>query len=348
MAELETFGAVPSKVVHIPTCMRDPSGMSIAEYLPAVGRGGGQGHPLWKNVPGRLRRFFAQGFRYDAAKGVCILKNVPRSTENACAFALLEAVGIASRTDVGERGSGGLLALDQTIAGVSDACLLHHWHNTGACCGCGSRDHMVEACTRQNEGLPGIRALREKMVVAEDALRTAQAAAQDTESALHAAQDRARAGQDAVSDGSHVEVGRGRGATSRCGGASATVISRRIDPPRRAQATLTLQAALAAIWTASRIGESNALEEGARCIAYSPVEHVSWLASAVLSNASSKHGAIEIVFPFQSMDFARLSAMQLANVLAQSRWESLGFLWTRYMRVRRGNYMSSGATHRTP
>ena len=182
------------------------SGKRLAEYLPAVSRGGGQQHPLWKNVPGRLRRFFAQGFRYDAAKGVCILKNVPRGAENACAFALLEAVGIESGTDVGERVSGGLLALDQTIAGVSDACLLHHWHNTGACCGCGSRDHLIQPCTVQNEGLPGIRALRENLAVAEDALRTARAAAQDAENALHSAQDRAHAAQDAVSDGSHVEV----------------------------------------------------------------------------------------------------------------------------------------------
>ena len=99
--------------------------------------GGGPDHDQWKNVPKRLRTLWHKDFYSNGC--VMVLPRVPRSTENAAAFALETLLGRGYSV-------GGLLALSIKSDIVQDAVTLHRLHDDvrNLCVVCGTRGHHAK------------------------------------------------------------------------------------------------------------------------------------------------------------------------------------------------------------
>jgi hypothetical protein len=104
-------------------------------FVAAVAVGGGLRHPQWDDVPGRLQSLWKDGFRHHGK--ITVLRNVPRSTETAAAFACEEVVGQG-------KSIGGLLALDSRVDVVHDACQLQRLHDQQLCVCCGYSGHFAK------------------------------------------------------------------------------------------------------------------------------------------------------------------------------------------------------------
>ena len=100
----------------------------------------GARHPDLHNVPGRLFLLWQKGFYYWPDKPMCLLRGVPKSAETAAARAIEDLLGEG-------KALGGILALDQRVDVVRDACTLQRLHDQGACCKCGRKGHSAASCS---------------------------------------------------------------------------------------------------------------------------------------------------------------------------------------------------------
>jgi hypothetical protein len=97
------------------------------EVLRPPKSGDGARRPDLHKVPGRLLLLWPKGFYYWPDEPMCLLRDVPKSVETAAARAIEDLLG-------GGNVLGGILALDQRVDVVRDACDLPRLHDRGACC----------------------------------------------------------------------------------------------------------------------------------------------------------------------------------------------------------------------
>ena len=116
---------------------RENAESHVQSFVMALTAQGGETHRDWHNVPLKLRPFWFKRYYFSAEVGVYELKNVPRSTESALAFALEKIVGQGFSF-------GGVLALASTDV-VMDSATLHRLHDAPyTCVVCGQMGHVAK------------------------------------------------------------------------------------------------------------------------------------------------------------------------------------------------------------